>query len=220
MTLFNVISLLIVLAAAFSWLNHRFLRLPTAIGLMLIALIMSLGLLALGPLGHDATREVEAMLHSVHFDDTLLHGMRSFLLFAGALHVNLEGLARQRWVIAILATAGVLGATFLIGFGSWGVFRLIGLEVLVLSVRGEHLLAGLLAIPLVLLARLVSVGLPIGIMRRFRTFSPGAVTILTWGGIRGASRWPWPCPCLRGPTATCWSRSPTSLWSSPSWFRA
>jgi CPA1 family monovalent cation:H+ antiporter len=64
-------------------------------------------------------------------------------------------------------------------------FVLIGLEVLVLAFRGEYLIAGLLAIPLVLLARLVAVGLPIGILRRFRRFAPGVVTILTWGGLRG-----------------------------------
>jgi CPA1 family monovalent cation:H+ antiporter len=64
-------------------------------------------------------------------------------------------------------------------------FLLIGLEVLVLSLREQYLLAGAIGIPLVLLARLVSVGLPIGIMRRFRSFPPGTVTILTWGGLRG-----------------------------------
>jgi CPA1 family monovalent cation:H+ antiporter len=64
-------------------------------------------------------------------------------------------------------------------------FVLIGMEVLVLTYRGEYLLAGLAAIPIALLARLVSVGLPIGVMRRFRSFSPGVVSILTWGGLRG-----------------------------------
>jgi CPA1 family monovalent cation:H+ antiporter len=61
----------------------------------------------------------------------------------------------------------------------------IGLEVMVISLAGDYVLAGVLAIPLVLLARALSVGLPIGIMRRFRSFSPGAVTLLTWGGLRG-----------------------------------
>jgi len=64
-------------------------------------------------------------------------------------------------------------------------FLLIGLEVLVLCLREEYLLAGVVAVPLVLLARLISVGLPIGVMRHFRSFSSGTVTILTWGGLRG-----------------------------------
>jgi CPA1 family monovalent cation:H+ antiporter len=64
-------------------------------------------------------------------------------------------------------------------------FVLMGLEVLVLAFRREYLIAGLLAIPLVLLARLVAVGLPIGMLRRFRRFAPGVVMVLTWGGLRG-----------------------------------
>jgi CPA1 family monovalent cation:H+ antiporter len=62
---------------------------------------------------------------------------------------------------------------------------LIGMEVLVLAYREEYLLAGLLAIPVTLIARLVAVGVPIGIMRRYRPFSPLVVSIMTWGGLRG-----------------------------------
>jgi CPA1 family monovalent cation:H+ antiporter len=64
-------------------------------------------------------------------------------------------------------------------------FLLIGMELLVLSFRGEYLVAGLLLIPLVLLARFISVGLPVGLLRARRTFSPHVVKILTWGGLRG-----------------------------------
>ena len=64
-------------------------------------------------------------------------------------------------------------------------FVLIGLEVLVLVFIQEYLLAGLLAIPIVLLARFITVGIPITIMRRFRDFTPKAIQILTWGGLRG-----------------------------------
>ncbi len=361
MRLFDIIAILISLSAVFSWLNYRVLRLPTAIGLMLSALLMSLVLQLpfFGGLEHQA----EAMLASIDFDETLLHGMLSFLLFAGALHVNLNDLAEQRWVIGVLSTVGVVGATFLIGggvyylfdwltidvpfiycllFGSlisptdpiavlgilksagapktletkitgeslfndgvavvvflvladiaagdaqvsatsvatlflkeaigglvfgliigslaffmlkrvdnyqvevlitlalvtggyaaaerlhlsapiaivvagllignhgrraamsektrehldtfWELvdeilnavlFVLIGLEVLVISLRDDYLLAGALAIPLILLVRLFSVGLPITLMRSFRSFTPGVVAILTWAGLRG-----------------------------------
>jgi CPA1 family monovalent cation:H+ antiporter len=64
-------------------------------------------------------------------------------------------------------------------------FVLIGLEVLALTFIQEYLLAGLLAIPIVLLARFVTVGIPITIMRRFRNFTPKAIQVLTWGGLRG-----------------------------------
>ncbi len=64
-------------------------------------------------------------------------------------------------------------------------FVLIGLEVLVLTFKEQYLLASILAIPLVLLSRFVAVGIPITLLRPFRAFSPGAVRILTWGGLRG-----------------------------------
>lgn len=363
MKLFHILAVLISLSAIFSYLNYRYLKLPTAIGLMLIALLASLALLMLGPFARGIEDQVADLLRTVDLDETLLHGMLSFLLFAGALHVNLPDLVQQRWVVATLATASVLGATFIVGYlcywvfgllsldipfiycllfgaliaptdpiavlgilksaaapktletkitgeslfndgvavvvflvllgiatgggqvsaasvgwlfvqeavggvlyglaigalaywmlkrvddysvevlitlavttggyalaellhlsapiaivvaglliGNHGrksamsdktrehldtfwelvdeilnavLFVLIGMEVLVLAFREAYLLAGVLAIPIVLLARLVSVGLPIGIMRSYRSFTPGVVTILTWGGLRG-----------------------------------
>jgi CPA1 family monovalent cation:H+ antiporter len=64
-------------------------------------------------------------------------------------------------------------------------FVLIGLEVLVVIYTKAHLIASIIAIPIVLLARFVSVGLPLGLLRRIQDFSTNAVTILTWGGLRG-----------------------------------
>lgn len=363
MKLFNILAILVSLSALFSYLNYRYLRLPAAIGVMLIALLLSLALNVFGPLTFGLQHSAEHLLHSIDFDETLLHGMLSFLLFAGALHVNLEDLAQERWTIGLLATLSVIGSTFLVGIMSWWIFGLIGLdmpliycflfgalisptdpiavlavlkkvgaprsleakitgeslfndgvavvvfleilgiatgrheptaagiaglflkeaaggvlfglaagalayrmlksvnnyqvevlitlalatggyavaeaihisapiaivvaglfignhgrlfamsdetrehldtfwelvdevlnvvlfvmiglEVLVLVYTFEHFAAGLAAIPIVLFARLVSVGLPIGIMRRFREFSPRVVTILTWSGLRG-----------------------------------
>jgi CPA1 family monovalent cation:H+ antiporter len=363
MNLFHILALLLAIAALFSYLNHRFLKLPTTVGLMLIALLFSLGLLLLEPLVEGIEHKVEFMLNSVDFDVAVMHGMLGFLLFAGALHVNLADLAEQRWMITFLATFGVIVTTAIIGVLSWwaigltgleipfidcllfgalisptdpvavlgilkqagvpksleakitgealfndgvavvvflvmtgiaagddhistwtvlemllqeaagGVlfglaagffaywmlrdvnnyqveilitlalvtsgyalaeklqlsapvaivvaglllgnqgrlmpmpestrehlgafwelmdeilnavlFVLIGLEVLVLVFREQYLVAGLIAIPIVLLARFISVGLPITLMRRFRSFSPNAVKIITWGGLRG-----------------------------------
>ena len=88
MQLLNIVALLITVTAVFSYLNHRLLRLPTTIGIMLIALVFSLLLNLLGPLGMEIEHEVELMLASIEFDDTLLHGIaqRKFevgLVFAG-----------------------------------------------------------------------------------------------------------------------------------------
>jgi CPA1 family monovalent cation:H+ antiporter len=129
MKLFHILSILITLSAVFSFINYRFLKLPTAIGLMLIAMLASLALLLLGPLSFGLREDVAVLLASVDFDETLLHGMLSLLLFAGALHVNLDDLTKQRWVITILATAGVLSATFMIGYMAYWIFALLGLEV-------------------------------------------------------------------------------------------
>ncbi|MGW8228116.1 MAG: cation:proton antiporter [Gammaproteobacteria bacterium] len=364
MDILNTAAILITLAAVFSYLNYRFLKIPTTIGIMLISLLMSLGLLGFHALGlGQIEQQAERMVRGIDFYETLMDGMLSFLLFAGALHVNLEDLSKQKWVIVLLATVGVLVSTFLVGMLAWLIFNglgihmpliyclvfgalisptdpiavvgvlksvgvaktletkiageslfndgigvvmflvmvgiatgsgqpdvkhisllllqeagggavfgllaggltfyllrsidsyqveilltlalvmggytvasalhlsgpiamvvaglvignhgrllamsdstrehldsfwelvdeilnavlfvLIGLEILLLSFHEEYLLATIAIIPAVLLARFVSVGLPITVMRRFRTFSPRVIEILTWGGLRG-----------------------------------
>ena len=363
MKLFNILAILISLSAVFSYINYRFIKLPTTIGVMAISLLGSLGIAALGSLGVGLEQDAMRLLASIDFDETLLHGMLSFLLFAGALHIDLSNLARQKWIIGTLATVGIVSSTFIIGLLTWlllgwlniglpliycllfgalisptdpiavlgilkkagvpesletkisgeslfndGVavvvflvllqiagggqeitaatvawlfvkealggiafgliigaiaysmlksvdnyqvevlitlalvaggyalagalhlsgpiaivvagllignhgrllamsertrshldtfwelvdevlnavlFVLIGLEVLVLSWNQSYLLAGVLLIPLVLLARFVSVGVPVTLMRVSRTFSPHVIKILTWGGLRG-----------------------------------
>jgi CPA1 family monovalent cation:H+ antiporter len=363
MKLFNILAVLITLSAVFSYLNYRFIKLPTTIGVMVISLLGSLGIVVIGPLGFGLEEDALRLLNSIDFDETLLHGMLSFLLFAGALHIDLGRLARQKWIIGTLATVGSVGSTFMIGTLAWFVldllniglpliycllfgalisptdpiavlgilkkagvpesletkicgealfndgvavvvflvllqiaagghnitagavawlfakevlggivyglvtgaiaygmlksvdnyqvevlitlalvaggyaladalhlsgpiaivvagllignhgrllamsdrtrenldtfwelvdevlnvvlFVLIGLEVLVLSWNYRYLIASVLLIPLLLLTRFVSVALPIVVMRRFRTFSPNVIKILTWGGLRG-----------------------------------
>lgn len=130
MELLDIISLLLSLAAIFSYINHRFVRLPTTIGLMLIALLTSLAILALSKLGIAFPAEwARGLIDDIDFNVTLLHGMLSFLLFAGALHVNLDDLAQQKWVIAILASVGVLGSTFIIGGLGWWLLGLLGTPI-------------------------------------------------------------------------------------------
>ncbi len=85
MSVFQVIAVLLTLTALFSYLNYRFIRLPTTIGVMLIALIASLGLIALQHFGFSIGPMAARMLQSVDFGQTLLQGMLSFLLFAGGL---------------------------------------------------------------------------------------------------------------------------------------
>ena len=363
MDLFNILAILITLTALFSYINHRYIGLPITIGVMFIALLMSLLLNLLDALGFGLKHYAQMVLGNIQFDKTLLHGMLSFLLFVGALHINLGDLMERRWSIGILATLGTLMSTFLVGTFTWfglrwfgfelsyiycllfgslisptdpiavlsilkttsapksletkiageslfndgvgvvvfivileivtgthelnaghiglllvqeivggaclglglgylayrmlksvdnyqveilislalvvggyalarvlhfsgpiaivvagllignhgrlfamsdetrlqldtfwelvdGVlnavlFVLIGLEILILTFTKQYLLLSLLIIPFVLTARFISIGIPLTLLRRFRTFSPGAVRILTWGGLRG-----------------------------------
>lgn len=129
MKLFSILAILVSLSAVFSYINHRCLRLPNTIGLMLIALLVSLGLIALEPLGIGLKEDARQLLNHIDFDETLLHGMLSFLLFAGALHINLSDLLEQKRVISLLATMGVVGSTLLVGIVSWCIFRALGITI-------------------------------------------------------------------------------------------
>ena len=363
MDLFNILAILITLAAVFSYINFRYIGLPVTIGVMVIALSMSLMLNLLGSFGLGLKPQAELLLRNIDFDRALLHGMLSFLLFAGALHIDINDLIELKWSIGALATVGTLISTFLVGTLTWFVlgwfgiglsylycllfgalisptdpiavlsilktagapkslemritgeslfndgvgivvflvilematgahevsaghigllfvqeviggvlfglgigylayqmlksvdnyqvellitialvaggyaladalhlsgpiaivvagllignhgrlfgmsektrahldvfwelvdeilnavlFVLIGLEVLVLTFTKQYLLVSLLIIPLVLFARFVAIGIPVTLLRPFRAFSPGAVRIMTWGGLRG-----------------------------------
>ena len=127
--LFDLAAVLITAAALFSWANHRWLGMPTTLGVMLISLVLSLGLAGLRWFGIDWADGVEQVIAAIDFDEALLHGMLSFLLFAGALHVDLARLREHQWVVGALASVGVLISTALVGFGAWLVFSLIGIPI-------------------------------------------------------------------------------------------
>lgn len=129
MSLWDVVAIVISLAAIFSYINHRFFGLPNAIGVMLIALIFSLLLLLADQVVDGVSRQALVILDSIDFNQALMQGMLSFLLFAGALHVNLEDLAKQKWVIGSLATAGVIISTAIIAGLSWMLFDLLGITI-------------------------------------------------------------------------------------------
>ncbi len=368
---FDLCAVLTVLAALFSYLNLRWLKLPSTIGLMALALAFSLGVVVLSSIFPAVGREARAVVSQFDFGEALLHGMLGFLLFAGALHVDFGDLASYKWPITLLATLGVVISIVIVATLTWAAFRffgihfraidcllfgalvsptdpisvlallkkigaprpleiqiageslfndgvgvaiftgllevatgefaldaghltvlfvqeavggvvfglviglvvyrliktvddyqveillslalvaggyaladalhfsgpiavvvagllignhgrsfamspttidhldlfwglvdeilnavlfvLIGLEVLVLTFTTAYLIAGLLAVLIVLAARLVSVGLPVWLLRRWEQFETSMVPVLTWGGLRGASPWPWRC---------------------------
>jgi len=130
--IFDAAAVLVVLAAFFSYVNYRLLRLPPSIGLMLSGLVASLVVLGIGAVAFDLEllrESVQNAVESVHLPGLLMHGMLSFLLFAGALHMNLDDLLADKVPILSLATAGVLISTAIIGLGSHWLFQLAGVTV-------------------------------------------------------------------------------------------
>ena len=119
-------SALIALAALFSWLNHRFLRQPPSIALLLFSLGLSLAMVMLDKLGLDADGRLRHLFDAVELDRALLESMLSFLLFAGALQVDLTEMARRKWAIAFLASLSVIVSAVLAGQILWTIFSVLG----------------------------------------------------------------------------------------------
>lgn len=130
MDILNLAALFVSLSALFAYLNFRFFKLPPVIGLMLLSLVASLGVIIAGKLGWGVLQsQAHAMMRGVNFSDTLLNGMLSFLLFAGALHTNLGDLAKQKWAISVLASVGVLLSTLIVGSVTYLVCQWLHLHV-------------------------------------------------------------------------------------------
>lgn len=129
MDLFQVSAALITLAALFNYLNYRYLKLPTTIGLMAMSLGLSLVVVAVGSVIPPVEEGALELLQQIDFNQALMNGMLGLLLFAGALHVDLGDLTAQKGVIAVLATVGVLASTFLVGGMTYLALPLIGIEL-------------------------------------------------------------------------------------------
>lgn len=128
MQIFHLAATLLVLAALFAYFNHRFLKLPSSIGLMALTLLASLAVLAVGRFIPEAQRRAAAFVDQIDLGNALLHGMLGFLLFAGALQLNLSDLASQKASVATLATVGVALSTVLVGGMTWCLLYLIGIQ--------------------------------------------------------------------------------------------
>ena len=131
LTLFEIAALLLALSALFSWLNAAFIKLPHTIGLLVIALVVSLlliGLEAVAP-SLGLADSLRGAISQVDFNETVMKGMLGFLLFAGALHVDFSRLANAKWAIGLMASIGVLISTFIIGTGMWLAEKLFGVHL-------------------------------------------------------------------------------------------
>ena len=129
MDVLDFITILIVLAAFFLLMNVKFLKLPSTIGLMIMALSLSLFII-FGEVIFSTLKEMATDLMTKYdFSEVLFQVMLSFLLFAGALDMNLSKLGEEKWMILILATVGVLISTFVVGSVMFYVLPLVNLHI-------------------------------------------------------------------------------------------
>lgn len=115
MALYNVFAVITVLAALFGYINHRFIKLPGTIGIMLISLLSSLLIILLGEVKPILFEQITRLIKSIDFYTILMKIMLSFLLFAGAFHIDARSMKAQRASILVFSTIGTLISTFLVG---------------------------------------------------------------------------------------------------------
>ncbi|MCP4458526.1 MAG: sodium:proton antiporter [Cytophagales bacterium] len=129
MSILDLITLLIFLAAIFTLINISLLKLPSTIGLMIIALAMSAFILAAGYMFPSLYSAAEHIVEEFDFQEVLMNVMLNFLLFAGALFIDLSKLKEERVPVMILATVGTLMSTFIVSFLVYYIFPLVGFEI-------------------------------------------------------------------------------------------
>ncbi|MEM7069623.1 MAG: sodium:proton antiporter [Pseudomonadota bacterium] len=131
LSLFEIATVLLALSALFGWINHVTFKLPHTIGLLVFALLASLCLLLAEQLypALGVTDTFQEIIGQIDFYSTVMEGMLAFLLFAGALHVNFDKMADQKWPITLMATVGVIVSTFIVGTGFWYLTALFGINI-------------------------------------------------------------------------------------------
>lgn len=131
MSIMEVSAVLLVLSAVIGWLNSAFLKLPHSVAMLGSGMLGSMLILAVDEIvpGFEFARYAHSLLTSVDFFETVMSGMLAFLLFAGALHVDLDRIKEMKWPIAAMASFGVVISTFVIGAVMWSVCAALELSV-------------------------------------------------------------------------------------------
>jgi len=125
----GIISITIILTAVFAYINHRLIKWPPTIGIMILSLISSIILVVLGNSGSVFQEKAVQLVSAIDFQDVLMNFMLSFLLFAGAIHINAGKLKKERVPVLVLSTLGILISTSLVGSMVWLLFGLFHLAV-------------------------------------------------------------------------------------------
>lgn len=128
-SLFQSLTIVIGIAALFSYVNHKFLKLPMTIGLMILSLAFAGIMIIIGLFDKEVMMETCEVVTTLDFRMLLMDVMLSFLLFAGALHVNAKALKNERTSVLAFATLGVIVSTVIVGFGSKWLLGLMGFDV-------------------------------------------------------------------------------------------
>jgi CPA1 family monovalent cation:H+ antiporter len=130
-SLFDLVAVFLTLIAVIGWLNLRFVGLPTAIAMLVVGLAATLALVGLDRLapGVGMGAMISQLVRQVDFSAAVLRFMLAFLLFAGAMHVDLDELKRRGWTAAFLATLGVVISAAVVGGGLWLTARLAGVAL-------------------------------------------------------------------------------------------
>ncbi len=130
MELYYSFSVLIVLASLFAYINHRFLKLPSTIGIMLIAIIASLVIRFIGAKSFPETSlSLFNLIREFDFTEVLMGAMLNFLLFAGAIHIKFSDLKNQAMPVILFSTVGVIISTFMVGGLLYYVAPLVNVEL-------------------------------------------------------------------------------------------
>jgi CPA1 family monovalent cation:H+ antiporter len=129
MNIFDIVSILVTLSALLMYINFKYIKLPTTIGLMGLSLILSFIVYLSGYINPSIISFSISIIDSIDFNKALMGGMLSFLLFAGALHVDINDLFKQKTLIAVLATLGVVFSTIVVGSLVYYLLPIFGLQI-------------------------------------------------------------------------------------------
>ena len=129
MNINEILTATIVITSIFAYVNHRWIKWPPTIGIMVLALLFSIFLAILGKFNPPLIQKVVSIAASINFEKTLMNFMLSFLLFAGAIQINANKLKKERLPIIILSSVGTIISTFLVGVLSWCLFEVFGINI-------------------------------------------------------------------------------------------
>jgi CPA1 family monovalent cation:H+ antiporter len=133
MPIFTIVSVVITVVALSGYANYKLVHLPDTVGITAVALLISVGTVAVGQFVPQVSAWGQLAVRGLDFPNLVFHGLLGLLLFAGSLHVDVAGLARARWLVVVLATVGVVISTVLVGFAFFYVARFFDMRLTLLE---------------------------------------------------------------------------------------